>query len=163
VVKKTAALFAASAECGALAAGVAPLRVKALRDFGLYFGIAFQMLDDLLDLTASQSELGKPVGNDLRERKMTIPLILALETGNSEVHASLASFYESDREKTQAEVDVLLGLLARAGAWTATRDVIAGYVEQASRSLVPLGSSPARAELAALAGTLLRDSAARAR
>jgi len=79
VLKKTASLFAASAECGAIVAGAPPRRVKALRDFGLYFGVAFQMLDDLLDVTASASGLGKPVGNDLRERKMAIPVILALD------------------------------------------------------------------------------------
>jgi octaprenyl-diphosphate synthase len=162
VIKKTAALFAASAECGALAAGVTPLRVKALRDFGLYFGIAFQMLDDLLDVTASEAELGKPVGNDLREKKMTIPLILALEAGGADFRARLAAFYGSEGEKEQAAVDALLARIAQTGAWGATRDAIAGYVERAQQSLVPLGSAPARAELSGLAGALLRDSAARA-
>jgi geranylgeranyl pyrophosphate synthase len=163
VIKKTAALFAASAECGALAAGVSPLRVKALRDFGLYFGIAFQMLDDLLDVTASEAELGKPVGNDLREKKMTLPVILALEAGGPEFRSQLAAFYGSDREDDQATVDALLARIAESGARGATRDVIAGYVERAQQSLVPLGSVPARAELSGLAGALLRDSAERAR
>jgi hypothetical protein len=64
---------------------------RALRDFGLYYGIAFQMLDDLLDLTASEAELGKPVGNDLRERKMTAPLILALESAGAESARALGA------------------------------------------------------------------------
>jgi octaprenyl-diphosphate synthase len=164
VIKKTAALFAASAECGALAAGAAPLRVKALRDFGLYFGIAFQMLDDLLDVTASASELGKPVGNDLRERKMTIPVILALEGGDPAFRTRLASLYEAGgQEPDAAAVGDLVARIAEAGAWAKTRDAIAGYVERAKQSLAPLGSAPARAELATLADALLRDSIARAR
>ena len=77
VMKKTASLFAASAECGAIMGGGQGRQIKALRDFGLYYGIAFQMMDDLLDLTADEHALGKPVVNDLNERKMTIPLILA--------------------------------------------------------------------------------------
>jgi len=163
VIKKTAALFAASAECGALAAGHSPLRVKALRDFGLYFGIAFQMLDDLLDVTASEAELGKPVGNDLREKKMTIPVILALEAGGPDFRSRLAAFYGGTDESEQLAVDALLARIGATGAWAATRDVIAGYVERAQQSLVPLGSAPARAELSGLAGALLRDSAERAR
>jgi len=163
VIKKTASLFAAAAECGALAAGAAPLRVKALRDFGLYFGIAFQMLDDLLDVTASEAELGKPVGNDLRERKMTIPVILALEGGGADFRAQLAAFYAGDPEAEPEALEALLGRIAATGARGKTRDAIAGYVERAQQSLVPLGSAPARAELAGLAAALLRDSSARAR
>ncbi|MBV8751173.1 MAG: polyprenyl synthetase family protein, partial [Candidatus Eremiobacteraeota bacterium] len=91
--KKTASLFAASAECGALAAGGSPFAVKALRDFGTAFGIAFQMRDDLLDLTADEAAIGKPVGNDLRERKMTIPLVLALESGDREFRSDVERFF----------------------------------------------------------------------
>ncbi|MGH7729473.1 MAG: polyprenyl synthetase family protein, partial [Vulcanimicrobiaceae bacterium] len=158
-VKKTASLFAASAECGALAAGGAALRAAALRDFGLAYGIAFQMLDDLLDLTASERELGKPVGNDLRERKVTIPVIFALAAGSPQFRNEAAQFYER-AVAGPADPAALARLIAATGAsggFLRTREAIAGYVERAKASLAPLGTTPARAELVALADSLARE------
>jgi geranylgeranyl pyrophosphate synthase len=165
VVKKTASLFAASAECGAIMAGATPLRVKALRDFGLHFGIAFQMLDDLIDLTADEAEVGKPVGNDLRERKITIPLILALEGGGDDLRGEVARYYreEPDLDHQAPATRRLADRILAAGGARRTRDAIAGYVERAKLSLAPLGAAPARGELAALADGLARDSLARTR
>jgi len=164
-IKKTATLFAAAAECGAIMAGATPLRIKALRDFGLYFGIAFQMLDDLLDVTATEAELGKPVGNDLSERKMTIPLIFALQHGDADFRTAVARFYGSPVAASggPATIAQLVNGIERSGGLAATREAIAGYVERAKMSLAPLGMVPARAELAALADGLSRESAARAR
>ncbi len=162
-VKKTATLFAASAECGALVAGASPLRAAALRDFGLAYGIAFQMLDDLLDLTASESELGKPSGNDLVERKMTIPLIFALATGDADFRESVARFYHEPSSVRPGDVGLLIGGIARHGGLVRTREAIAGYIERANTSLARLGNAPARAELVALAEALVRESAVRAR
>ena len=71
--KKTASLFAASAQCGAIMGGGDVREIAALREFGECFGIAFQMKDDLLDMIADERSLGKPAGNDLTERKMTHP------------------------------------------------------------------------------------------
>ena len=152
--KKTASLFAASAECGALAAGGSPFAVKALRDFGSAFGIAFQMRDDLLDLTADVATLGKPVGNDLRERKMTVPLILALDGGGREFRSGVERFFaEGDQVRERVE-SIVAGIGAHGGLGK-TEAVLAGYVERAKQSLAPLGNAPARSELVALADTLL--------
>ncbi|GAC1657939.1 MAG: polyprenyl synthetase family protein [Candidatus Elarobacter sp.] len=150
--KKTASLFAASAECGALAAGGSPFAVKALHDFGTAYGIAFQMRDDLLDLTADEAALGKPVGNDLRERKMTVPLVLALQAGDGEFRAAVQRFF--DGEQPESIGDIVAGIAAQDGL-AKTEAVLAGYVERAKQSLAPLGNAPARAELAALADALL--------
>jgi octaprenyl-diphosphate synthase len=152
--RKTASLFAASAECGALAAGGSPFAVKALRDFGTAYGIAFQMRDDLLDLTADEATLGKPVGNDLRERKMTVPLILALEDGDRGFRSDVERFFESTRESAGDVAAVVAGIEARGGL-TKTAALLAGYVERAKQVLAPLGTAPARAELTALADALL--------
>jgi len=152
--KKTASLFAASAECGALAAGAGPFAVKALREFGTAFGIAFQMRDDLLDLTADEATLGKPVGNDLRERKMTVPLVLALEAGDREFRSAVERFFAADGESPEGVAAIVAGIGAQGGL-TKTEAVLAGYVERAKQSLAPLGSAPARTELAALADALL--------
>ena len=152
--KKTASLFAASAECGALAGGGSPFAVKALRDYGIAFGIAFQMRDDLLDLTADEASLGKPVGNDLRERKMTVPVVLALEGAPQEFRAGVERFY-GESDDTPARVASMVSGIRDHGGVTKTEAALAGYVERAKQSLAPLGSAPARAELAALAEALL--------
>jgi geranylgeranyl pyrophosphate synthase len=160
-VKKTAALFAASAECGAIVSGASPLRVRALHDFGLYYGIAFQMLDDLLDLTASEAELGKPVGNDLDEHKMTAPIVLALEQGPGSLRDALARYFDGNPGRGSREAARLIAEVGEAGGFTRTREVIGSYVERAKASLAPLGTAPARAELVALADAIARDSTAR--
>jgi geranylgeranyl pyrophosphate synthase len=152
--KKTASLFAASAECGALAAGGSPFAVKALREFGTAFGIAFQMRDDLLDLTADEATLGKPVGNDLRERKMTVPLVLALEGADREFRSDVERFFAGD-DDTRGRIAQIVAGIEAAGGLSKTEAVLAGYVERAKQSLAPLGNAPARAELAALADALL--------
>jgi geranylgeranyl pyrophosphate synthase len=152
--KKTASLFAASAECGALAASGSPFAVKALREFGTAFGIAFQMRDDLLDLTADEATLGKPVGNDLRERKMTVPLVLALEGADREFRSDVERFFAGDDDTRERIAGIVAGIEA-AGGLSKTEAVLAGYVERAKGSLAPLGTAPARAELAALADALL--------
>ncbi len=154
VRRKTASLFAASAECGAIMGGGPSLRVKALRDFGLYYGIAFQMLDDLLDATASEAEIGKPVGNDLRERKVTIPVILARDAAGPDLLRALERFYAGGQAGEDGVADALAGILG-AGAATLTREAIAGYVERAKQSLAPLGNAAARASLADLADALV--------
>lgn len=153
--KKTASLFAASAECGALAAGGSPFAVRALRDFGTAFGIAFQMRDDVLDLTADEATLGKPVGNDLRERKMTVPLVLALQAGDREFRSAVERCFAAGDETPDREIAAVVAAVAAHGGVSKTEAVLAGYVERAKQSLAPLGTAPARSELAALADALL--------
>jgi octaprenyl-diphosphate synthase len=152
VMKKTASLFAASAECGAIMGGAAPRVVKALRDFGLYYGIAFQMLDDLLDMTADERSLGKPVGNDLAERKITIPLILALDRADGETRAAVERFYEDG-----GDAPAVIAAVARCGGLEQTRDEIARYAHRAKLSLSPLSGSAASTQLERLADALLAD------
>jgi octaprenyl-diphosphate synthase len=151
VMKKTASLFAASAECGAIMGGANPLVVKALRDFGMYYGIAFQMKDDLLDVTADAQSLGKPVGNDLGERKITIPLILALARADGDTRSLVERFYAGSKDVHPGAV---IAAIARSGGLDATREHIAQYAARAKRSLAPLQNGPAKAELQRLADTL---------
>jgi octaprenyl-diphosphate synthase len=152
--KKTASLFAASAECGALAAAGSPFTVKALREFGIAYGIAFQMRDDLLDLTADEATLGKPVGNDLRERKMTVPLVLSLAGAPPEFRADVERFFEENDDTPERVTGIVEGIVANGGL-AKTEAALRGYVERAKASLAPLGGAPARTELVALADALL--------
>jgi octaprenyl-diphosphate synthase len=150
VMKKTASLFAASAECGAIMGGADKRTVKALRDYGLYYGIAFQMKDDLLDMTADAADLGKPVGNDLREHKMTIPLILALAGGGAQTRAVAERYYTGGHESA----DAVLRAIAEGGGLQGTRGQIAHYAERAKLSLAPLANGAAKLELQRLADEL---------
>jgi octaprenyl-diphosphate synthase len=82
--RKTAYLFGGCAQIGGMLGGIAKEHEQALREFGFNLGIAFQLVDDLLDYTADESALGKPVGGDLREGKVTLPIILLLQRGGAE-------------------------------------------------------------------------------
>jgi octaprenyl-diphosphate synthase len=154
VMKKTASLFAASAECGAIMGGGQPLQIKALRDFGMYYGIAFQMMDDLLDMTADAQSLGKPVGNDLAERKITIPLILALARADGDTRSLVERFYAGEDDVRTGEV---IAAIAQCGGLDGTREHIAQYAERAKLSLAPLERSAAKTELQRLADALLAE------
>ena len=149
--KKTASLFAASAECGAIMGGGSPEKIAALQSFGELYGIAFQMTDDLLDVTADERSLGKPVGNDLTERKMTIPLILALAGGNDAFRDQVARLYAGDDSVT---IPAVVRGIAAEGGLDATRREIARYVTSACAALEPLPRGAAKDELIRLAGAL---------
>ncbi len=84
VDRKTASLFSACARLGALVAGADPGVEEKLAEYAWNLGMAFQLVDDVLDFTAAESVLGKPVGSDLREGKVTLPLIYALEEAGPE-------------------------------------------------------------------------------
>jgi len=153
VSRKTASLFAASAECGALACGAPAVAVAALRRYGRAYGIAFQMRDDLLDVTAEAAALGKPVGNDLAEHKMTIPLILALQGADGEFRGMVERLYSGRETGTAAVLDVV----RRSGALERTRAHIAEYSEQAALAVDGLEASPAKTELQRLARELIEE------
>ena len=82
--RKTAFLFSGCAEIGGLLGGCTAEQATALREYGLELGMAFQIVDDLLDYTADQEALGKPIGGDLREGKVTLPIIFLLGNGGKE-------------------------------------------------------------------------------
>jgi octaprenyl-diphosphate synthase len=82
--RKTASLFSACAKLGAIVAGASEADEAQLGEYAWNLGIAFQLIDDILDFTSREKILGKPVGNDLREGKVTLPLIYALETADAE-------------------------------------------------------------------------------
>ncbi|MHB8148318.1 MAG: polyprenyl synthetase family protein [Vulcanimicrobiaceae bacterium] len=151
--KKTASLFAASARCGAIMGGGSAADIDALRSFGDLYGIAFQMNDDLLDMTADEQTVGKPVGNDLTERKMTIPLILALGRGDRDFRVALERFYGG------TENGAMIGTMIRAvdgqGGLQATRERIGEFVARAKAALQPLPENTSKESLANLADALL--------
>lgn len=116
---KTAALFAAAAEVGALVAGRPAEEAAALADYGHRLGIAFQLIDDLLDYTAHQTELGKTVGDDFREGKVTLPLLLAVARGDAEDRAFWLRVIDRGLQEP-GDLALAMGRMERAGAFAET-------------------------------------------
>jgi geranylgeranyl pyrophosphate synthase len=152
--KKTASLFAASAQCGAIMGDGTPSEIAGLQAYGEAFGIAFQMKDDLLDIVADERSLGKPVGNDLTERKVTIPLIEALAGGDGTFRADVRRFYDGSGKEGIAAI---VAGIATQGGLAATRRQIARFAQRAKEALEPIGEGAAKKELARLADALLEE------
>lgn len=138
---KTASLLSGACEVGALRAG--PAEREALRHFGDYLGMAFQIVDDLLDYTEEEAVTGKPSGNDLREHKVTLPLIHALDrltpAGRREVQGLMAA-----AEPDEQQIARVIGLVAEAGGLDYARARAHRLAEQADQMLDALPASAAR-------------------
>jgi octaprenyl-diphosphate synthase len=110
IKRKTAILISAACQIGAILAQADEEQEEALRRFGLNLGIAFQLRDDFLDYTGSEEEFGKPVGKDLQEGKITLPLIHALQSSNEGDRQRLVELIISDHnyEKIFAKVKKII-------------------------------------------------------
>ncbi len=117
---KTAALFSAATEVGGLVADASEAEVAALRTYGDALGMSFQIVDDLLDYGGATSDLGKNVGDDFRERKMSLPVILAVEAANSQERAFWARVIEKGDQK-EGDLEEALSLIAKHGVLDQTR------------------------------------------
>jgi octaprenyl-diphosphate synthase len=111
---KTAQLFAAAARVGAVVADRPRAEADALESYGMNLGIAFQLVDDALDYTARQAELGKTVGDDIREGKITLPVILAFMRGSEEERVFWRRTLE-DGEQTESDFAEAVQLMERHG------------------------------------------------
>jgi octaprenyl-diphosphate synthase len=108
--RKTAYLFGGCAEIGGVLGGVGKEQQHALRDFGFNLGVAFQVVDDLLDYTADENALGKPVGGDLREGKVTLPIIYLLQRGGPEADRLIRAVV-TDRAVTKEQWREIVAML----------------------------------------------------
>jgi octaprenyl-diphosphate synthase len=138
---KTASLVSGACEVGALRGR--PREREALGSFGDALGMAFQIVDDLLDYTEEEAVTGKPSGNDLREHKVTLPLIYALERFGSEARREVATLMATP-EPTDVQIARVIGLVAEAGGLEYARARAQRMAEQAERELDALPVSPAR-------------------
>jgi len=141
---KTAKLFEASARLGAVLGGADPTLEASCAGYGRALGTAFQLIDDLLDYEGKSEELGKNVGNDLREGKPTLPLLLAMERGNSDERALIRHAIEHG--EVQGLPDIL-AVVRRTGALEATREAARHEAEQAVLLLAALPESRAKQAL----------------
>ena len=143
---KTASLLSGAAEVGALTAR--PAERAALRRFGEALGMAFQIVDDLLDYTADAAALGKPSGSDLREHKVTLPLIYALPRMEESERKVVAVLLRSP-EPADGQIADVIGAVARAGGLDYARERAQRLGQQADAELDLLPPSPARDALRA--------------
>jgi heptaprenyl diphosphate synthase len=131
---KTAALFATACRIGALVGSLPRPQVEALTGFGLGYGMAFQIVDDVLDVTATEAELGKPVGHDLVEGVYTLPVLRALAAGDG-LREQLGSPIEG------AELDDALSMVRADGAVSGAMATARDYAAKAVAALEPFGDN----------------------
>ncbi len=143
---KTAALFSAAAEVGPVIAGASKNDKAALRSYGMNLGLAFQLIDDALDYGGSSKDLGKNVGDDFREGKVTLPVILSYRRGTSAERAFWKSAIE-DGATDDAALEKAVGLMVRHGAIADTIGRASHFGEIARDALAPLEQTPQKAAL----------------
>lgn len=143
ITRKTAVLISAACQIGAILGGANSTREKALKDYGLYLGMAFQLIDDTLDYTGDVKELGKPVGNDIQEGKATLPLIAALRNGTPDAASRLKSIFVADCIEPEDYHEVR-ALVQESGGIEYTRDLAAEYVARAKAALGAFPEHPTK-------------------
>lgn len=149
--RKTATFLAGCCETGAMLGGGTPAERAALRAYGYELGIAFQIADDLLDLLGDPRKTGKPLGTDLRDGRVTLPLIHALHTGDADVCSRLRVLLACPHSLSEADVADVRALIARQNGFDAARVVAAERAERAVCHLRPLADSAYKAALERLA------------
>jgi octaprenyl-diphosphate synthase len=142
VTGKTAALMSAAARVGALIAGAPSPNVEALAAFGLNLGIGFQLVDDALDYVAREERLGKPVGSDFREGKITYPVIHIMRTASLADRAVLEGL-ASRVDLDNGDLAALRGLVERYAAVPATMRLVDDYLSRARAQLAAVPDSSA--------------------
>jgi octaprenyl-diphosphate synthase len=148
---KTAGLFAAACQVAGALAEVPAAAEQALADFGLHLGIAFQLTDDALDYDADQAQLGKHVGDDFREGKVTLPVIHAFQAGDATERAFWLRTM-GQVQQTEEDLSHAVTLMHRHGALTATLAQALTSCQQAEQCLLIFPDSPARQALQAAVG-----------
>jgi octaprenyl-diphosphate synthase len=157
ITAKTAALMGAACSSGALVAGADAATLRRLGDFGLNLGIAFQLMDDLLDYTSSEEVFGKPVGKDLKEGKITLPLVyFASELGAEEV-GRLGELFRSQKAKDRDYEDLIRRVRSH-GAIERVRSEASAYVAKAGDLLGLFPESRARQGLMEIGAYILARS-----
>lgn len=140
---KTAALFSAATEVGAVVAAAPEPMVQALFTYGDALGIAFQIADDLLDYTGTSAAIGKNVGDDFRERKLTLPLIKAVAKADAEERAFWVRVIEKGDQR-DGDLDQALAIMHRHGALEAARADALAWAATGRAALARLPDHPLR-------------------
>jgi len=141
--RKTAYLFAGCGRVAGVLSGLEPRRLEALADYGMNLGMAFQIVDDLLDVTADSRTLGKPAASDLKEGKLTLPLIYLLESATG-AEREMVRTVLAEGEFLSVSRDEILALVRRHRTLERARELAQSYALKARQALDLFPSSPAR-------------------
>jgi octaprenyl-diphosphate synthase len=155
--RKTAMLFEAACRVSAIIADATEEQERALAEYGYNLGIAFQMADDLFDYTLQTSEFGKEVGADLREGKLTLPVIYALQQAQSGDRDLMIKIIQ-DQGFSEADFKTLTDLLEKYGGLTYTQNMAATYLDTAKKALTVFDSSPTKETMMDIAEYVLARS-----
>jgi octaprenyl-diphosphate synthase len=139
IKRKTATLFEAGTRLGAVLGGVPPEQERAMADYGLHLGIAFQLVDDALDYASSNEELGKNVGDDLAEGKPTLPLIRAMEQGSEAQRELIRDAIEHGGKD---RIDEILKVIESTDAIQYTAQLAQREAQLAKEALTAIPESP---------------------
>ena len=152
---KTAALFAASAEAGATIADADSARIAGFKSFGQNLGVAFQLIDDALDYSGRQALMGKSVGDDFREAKVTLPVILAYNRGDDDAQRFWQRTIQLGQQR-DGDLQRAIWYIEQTGAIDEARDKAQRYARQACRAIQVLPPSPLRDALIGVAEFCVR-------
>ncbi len=141
VDRKTAGLFSVCAKLGAIVANADTATEEKLGDFAWNLGMAFQLVDDLLDFTAREQTLGKPVGGDLKEGKVTLPLVYALERCGADERAKIETVLR-ERNYDTVGFDEVYSIVERGGGFARVRERASHFTERARQIIGEFPESP---------------------
>lgn len=143
IASKTAALFAAATKIGAVVAGRSEAEITAVEQYGHHLGMAFQLIDDMLDFSAREVELGKAIGDDFRDGKMTLPIVLAIAAADDEERGFWQRTMEA-QDQAEGDLDHAIALLRRHRTLEQTFARAREFADRAEAALRIFPDSPAR-------------------
>ncbi len=146
ITSRTAALISAACTSGGIVARAKPAYIQSLKNFGLNMGIAFQIVDDVLDYTSTAEKAGKPIGNDLREGKVTLPLIYTLTYLEKEERDRLEHLFRNGNA-SEKDYSRIIELVQDNGAINRCRRDAQDYADHAETYLSPFPDSPVKESL----------------
>jgi octaprenyl-diphosphate synthase len=157
IKRKTAVLFQGTCRSGALIADVTAIKVNALSEYGFNLGIAFQMVDDLLDYSHDTAALGKEVGADLKEGKLTLPVIHSLKSAASKDRTLMENIIKNKNFSIN-DFEILIKMIDKYGGQTYTQNLATEYVRHAKEALAVFKNSKTKETLLMIADyTLSRN------
>lgn len=148
---KTAALFATACRVGGIVGGVPRPQIEQLTNFGLHYGMAFQIVDDVLDVIATDEQLGKPAGHDIAEGIYNLPVLYALEELGGDLGTLLGGPIEG------ADLDAARRLVRTSKGVERSIDLARTYIDQAIDAVAPFNATPSAVALGGAASHLLVD------